>query len=181
MRTDEGSSASTLIATGLLCLSLGAGIVYACATEADPPPRAQLARASGRVEWFEKSRHQLHFSLSGSPRRFSYPAWGGGWNAVHGALSRESANVDVLFAATDSSESPWPWRRYSAVRELSVDGRAVRTYEQILAGRRRDLNVGVGLGVAFLASAAICALQAWRRIRRQRRYGRGLPPPWSQR
>ncbi|QWP74614.1 hypothetical protein J5226_12990 [Lysobacter sp. K5869] len=179
MRGESGIS--KLIATCLLSLSAGAAIVYVCTTEPGPPPRSQLARASGRVEWFERSRHDLHFGLSGSPRRFSYPAWGGGWDAVHAALSREGANVEVGFDASDSSAPPWPWRHYIAVRELSADGRPVRTYEQIVAGRQRDLSVGVYLGFAFLAGGAICAAQAGRRILRRRRYGGGLPPPWLQR
>lgn len=138
----------------------------------EPPPRSSLTELTGQLRYVERvlskrSLNAIRFGLTSDPRHFQYVSKAGAANEVLEAL--EGAEERRVRIAFDSSDSHTPWfedRALYTIYELTVEGRPVRSYDQVASSWTGDN--AFGRWVAYgLASGGLLLLFVHFRARRR--------------
>lgn len=150
---------NNLAAAGVCVLFLAA--IFAVASLDMPPARAELVTITGSLEQVipatgGKNSIPTRFRLKGSDVLFQYLSKSGEAGLVESRLKLSGANaVRVLVEPNDA---------FATVYEIEVDGRLVRSNEEIAAAWRRDNGRGLWVaGICAIVGIGLIARARWRR------------------
>lgn len=137
------------------------------------PEKGSLLQSVGKVVWVKEYRYGTRFGLTGTGAWFVYPSKATGTGSVRDALiSSPSDDVSVLYES-ETHGPIYSSDRYHDVWELTIGGRAIRTYEQSAAAWELDNRLIPWLGAAMGLCAIVLGHGAWKARRAARRRATG--------
>lgn len=145
-------------ASGVALLVLAA--IFAVISFDLPPPRAGLVMIEGRVKEIVpaepgKNGNPTRFRISGDERLLQYHSKSGDMGRVELELGRSSDQpVRVLIDSND---------KFSTVFEVTIGGRTIRSYEEVVAAWRSGNRLGLWIAWASAIAGAVVILSARRR------------------
>lgn len=152
-----GVSRERYVFGAVLALALGGFMTWVSMSQSHLPIYDALDSASGSVVRWEKTRHSVTFTLSGSPETFIYSAGSGDLYGIQQAIKR----ARHLVIRYDAIEPARPWLSddvYMTVYEVVADGVVVRPYRDVATSLQLETRVGM-YGALFCLVLAV--YQAW--------------------
>jgi hypothetical protein len=121
--------------------------------DAGLPREDALVAVSGRLEELSESRYSIDFRLEGEAREFQYLGKARGWDRVRSAL--EGAEDRAVTVWIDRAEQGATGDL--TVYAVAVDGRVVRSYDEVRDAWRRDNALAPWLAGAMLLCGVVLA------------------------
>ena len=134
----------------------------------DPiPERSMLTSAAGQIEWTRKVRSRksssFRFKLSGEPVIFQYVSKAGQAHTIHNRLRSSRGKLVAITFDPDRSLSPlFSDETFFTVFSVQVDGKDVRSYDEVAESWGSDNTVGLWLGRIFILIGIGIAVVAFR-------------------
>lgn len=150
------------LVSGFLLFALASVFFYA--GDDEPSARDDLVEVSGSLSFVEEvvarsSLSAVRFALSSDRRYFHYDSKGGRIRDVIGALrTARSGTVRVLFDPSSPFQPTGDDRIFYSVYELTVGGKDIRAYDQVVDARRSDNEFGKWAGYATALGGAFLFL-----------------------
>lgn len=121
------------------------------------PPEDQLVSATGRLARAASAKYSVRFYLDGHEQGFSYSGKMGRRGFVRRSLKPIGAQVSLKYHPDHQSGPIYSDERYFRVFHLSVNGKVIRSYDQIRQSWISDNEIGLWAGSAF----AVLGLYLW--------------------
>lgn len=142
----------TFAGFSLLSLSMAGIGLYAFLTD-EFPKRESLLSASGAVTAVQSGKSGVAFTLEGQVPRFHYLSKGKAIGVVEQGLAPGPGRiVGVLYEDKGSAPVLSDGIHYN-VFEITLNGKPVRSYEQVRAAWHADNQIGAWLAGVFLLAA----------------------------
>jgi hypothetical protein len=152
----EGAGWRLAVGVGFVMLGSGAllgALMWALPFFLEPPRRADLVPVAGVVQTAVLNSDEIVIALEGHPLAFRYGEKSGALDVVSGAVA-PGVTVELLASAAQLSAADGDVSIYG----VTVDGRTVRTFEDVERTWRRDNDtIRHVLGPIFLAIGAFVA------------------------
>lgn len=149
--------------TGLLSLGLAALFAW-MAAQGDQfglPPAERLRIVEGVVRSSDLKSNDTAIYLEGDPQKYWYLSKAGDASLV----AEEATPGRRVSLTVDAEELEDQSRKFVNIFAVTVEGRVVRSFEQVTDDWRADNRVGYWLIVTFGPLGVLCMVTAWRLYR----------------
>ena len=152
------------IVVALVFFSVGVFFLVYFETGTGVPRYEALQRAEGQLSWVRQHKYGVRFGFLGERREFDYPSKAKAVGLVFDTLSPARAqNVVIMYDSTP--RRPAFSEPYFNVWEISVGGKRVRTFEQVVSSWESDNQIFPWVGGFMLLVGAGIGVAAWRKTR----------------